>query len=281
MCKGFGKCGFFSYLCAVKRKNFYILVAVVVALLVVSAWLAMGPMHREAAKVWRYVTGDTTPPPPLNVEVPRSQYPVKGIDISHHNGVIDFAKVAADSVDFVVIKATDGVNFTDSCMMQNYQGARANGLKTGFYHFFRFNRGGVRQGRHFLHTIAGLDHEFPAMIDFESENNANIDYYLVVGRLRDMIGYLRARKIPIMIYCNHKDFDYYIRDNFPNVDLWMASGRKPDGDDDDMPRRVLWQHSHNGRVRGISKPVDINTFNGTRAQYHEWLNSLDSDPATQ
>lgn len=265
----------FSYLCGVKRKTGYILLAVVVILLGVSAWLVTGPMHREASRAWRYVTGDTTPPPPLNVEVARSQYPVKGIDISHHNGAIDFALVAADSVEFVVIKATDGVNFVDSCMRRNYEGARANGLKTGFYHFFRFNRGGVRQARHFLKTTDGMTHEFPAMIDFESEGNPDLDYYLIVGRLRDMINYLRQRNVRVMLYCNHKDYDRYIHGNFDHVDLWLASGRTPDVDDEAMPHRVLWQHSHNGRVRGIPKPVDINTFNGTRAQYEQWLATND------
>lgn len=207
------------------------------------------------------------PEPMLNMAVERSQFPVKGIDVSHHNGVIDFRKVAADSVDFVIIKATEGVTFRDSCMRRNYEGATAAGLRVGFYHFFRFERGGVRQGRNFLGAVGDMPVQMPLVIDFESSNNPETDYYLVVGRLRDMADYLRRHGRRVMVYCNHNDYERYIRGNFDDMDLWLASGRLPEGDD----RRHLWQHSHNGRVNGISRPVDINTFNGSRADFEQWV----------
>lgn len=205
--------------------------------------------------------------PLLAVQVPRAQYPVKGIDISHHNGDIDFAAVAADSVDFVIIKATEGATHRDSCVDIYYDGATKAGLTAGFYHFFRFERGGVRQGRNFLQTVQDKPTPLPLVIDFESNGNPGTDYYLVVGRLRDMAAYLRRHGRRIMIYCNHTDYERYIAGNFDDTDLWLASGRLPAHGD----RRCLWQHSHNGRVAGIDRPVDINTFNGSRADFDAWL----------
>lgn len=217
-------------------------------------------------RIQRMARGQS-PTPVLDVSPGRGQFPVKGIDISHHNGHIDFGRVAADSVDFVIIKATEGVSFVDSTLLRNYNGARAAGLRTGFYHFFRFNHGGVRQGRHFLNTVDTLYTDMPLVLDFERAHNPETDYYLVVGRLRDMVGYLRRRGRRIMVYCNNQDYERYIRGNFDDLDLWLASGRLPDNDD----RRHLWQHSHNGRVDGISTPVDINTFNGSRTDFEQWL----------
>lgn len=211
----------------------------------------------------------------LDVKPCRSEFPVKGLDLSHHNGDIDFARVAGDSVDFVILKATEGADYTDSCLVRNYQRATRAGLLTGFYHFFRFDRGGVRQGRHFLSVVDTLGTQMPLVIDFEQAGNPDdVDYYRVVGRLRDMAAYLQRHGRRVMVYCNHKDYDRYIRGNFDDLDLWLASGRLPEDDD----RRHLWQHSHNGRVAGISTPVDINTFNGSRDDFFEWINRPQPQP---
>jgi lysozyme len=125
-----------------------------------------------------------------------------------------------------------------------------------------------------LHTIKGLDSNLPLVIDVEKDNNADVGYYLVVGRLRDMINYLKKCNHRVMIYTNRKVYEKYIQDNFPSVDLWLASARTPDIGN--VCR--LWQHSHNGRVNGILRPVDINTFNGSRTDFEHWLNPADSLP---
>lgn len=225
-------------------------------------------------------TGWQTQQAGLHVEVSRQEYPVKGIDISHHNGVIDFKKVAADSVDFVIIKATEGVNWQDPLLMANYRGATAAGLHVGFYHFFKFNRGGVKQGRYFLQTVRDIENATPAdttvslplIIDVESAFNQPTDYYLVIGRLRDMIGYLKRHGRRVMLYGNGNDYERYLKGNFDGVDLWLASSRAPEAPGDNS--RLLWQHSHNGRVRGIDAgAVDVNTFNGSRADFERWLNA--------
>ena len=247
----------------VRRLLRYAAMAVVIVAVLSTVVFVLRPQLFE--RLERLASGQ--PEPMLNMAVERSQFPVKGIDVSHHNGVIDFRKVAADSVDFVIIKATEGVTFRDSCMRRNYEGATAAGLRVGFYHFFRFERGGVRQGRNFLGAVGDMPVQMPLVIDFESSNNPETDYYLVGGRLRDMADYLRRHGRRVMVYCNHNDYERYIRGNFDDMDLWLASGRLPEGDD----RRHLWQHSHNGRVNGISRPVDINTFNGSRADFEQWV----------
>ena len=60
-----------------------------------------------------------------------------GIDVSHHNGKINWKEVAKDSnIKFVYIKATTGSTHTDDCYAYNIKNARENGLKVGSYHFF-------------------------------------------------------------------------------------------------------------------------------------------------
>lgn len=251
-----------------KRWRIHIIILLVTITVLCAVMLVVRPQLFTA--LGRIAQGQS-PVQPLQVDVPRGRYPVKGIDVSRHNGHIDWKSVAADSVEFVFIKATEGVNHRDSMLLRHYEGARAAGLRTGFYHFFRFERGGVRQGRHLLNTVRNMDSSMPLVIDFETHtNNTDINYYLVIGRLRDMIAYLRRQHRRVMIYCNRREYETYIRGNFDNTDLWLASGREPD-----LGRNVrLWQHSHNGRVRGIGGAVDINTFNGTRTQFEAWADTL-------
>ncbi|MDE6309419.1 MAG: hypothetical protein K2L81_04415, partial [Muribaculaceae bacterium] len=71
--------------------------------------------------------------------------PVNGIDISSHNGKIDFEAVRADSIDFVIIKATEGSTFKDPAFHTNHTNALKAGLKVGAYHFFRFETNGQQQ----------------------------------------------------------------------------------------------------------------------------------------
>ncbi len=89
----------------------------------------------------------------------RAEFPIKGIDISAHNGHIDFGLVTTDTIDFVMIKATEGADFCDANFNINYNGARAHNLPVGAYHFFRFETPGAVQASHFINTIAGKDFE--------------------------------------------------------------------------------------------------------------------------
>ncbi len=205
----------------------------------------------------------------LDVKVSRAHFPVKGIDISHHNGPVDFAAVRADSVTFVIIKATDGVGDTDPRFIHNFRGARKAGLDVGVYHYFRFHRDGVEQANSFLETVEGLDIDLPLIIDLEEKDNDPSHSRYVVPRLRSMVDRLHAAGRRVMIYVNLRQYDSYIKNNFDDVDLWLASSRHPDVV---IPHRRLWQHSHHGHIDGITGPVDINTFNGTAQQYRDWLN---------
>lgn len=207
----------------------------------------------------------------LDVQVDRSAYPVKGIDVSHHNGVIDYDRVRADSVDFVIIKATDGVGDTDRNLIHNYREAQRAGLDVGVYHYFRYHRSGVQQAQYFLSVVGRLDLDLPIAIDLEKTDNDAPDDH-VVSRLRDMINLLKRHGYRVMIYANHDQYEEYIDGRFDDVDIWMASSRIPDADD---PRRI-WQHSHRGKVDGVEGDVDLNTFVGSRDDYQRWLDAKGS-----
>lgn len=83
----------------------------------------------------------------------RGKYPLRGIDVSHHQGQIDWRRVAADDVAFAVIKATEGGDHVDDAFDRNLREARAAGLAVGAYHFFTFCRPGADQAKNFISVV--------------------------------------------------------------------------------------------------------------------------------
>lgn len=63
---------------------------------------------------------------------PSSNDIYNGIDVSNYQGSINYARVRAAGIEVVYIKATEGQTITDAYLRQNYENARANGLKLDF-----------------------------------------------------------------------------------------------------------------------------------------------------
>ena len=202
----------------------------------------------------------------------RDVYPIRGIDVSAHNGVIDFEAVAADSIDFVLIKATEGGDFKDRRFHRNIEAARRAGLAVGAYHFFRFDTSGYLQGLNFVNSIAGHQLDLPVVIDLEEYSNPRISSTeMIVRRLRDMIAHLERHGYRVMIYTNKDGYERFVKGRFEGIPLWLATFTPP-------PSEVtwrLWQYSHRGSVNGIDAKVDMNVFAGSRDAWQQLLENRD------
>ena len=100
------------------------------------------------AGIWAVKEFMSTPP-----YVDPERFPIRGIDVSSHNGMMNLDAAAKDGVEFVFIKASEGATFRDPNFRLNYTKARHAGLMTGAYHFFRFDVDGVSQAVNFLRAI--------------------------------------------------------------------------------------------------------------------------------
>src|ERR1044071_3304348 len=67
-----------------------------------------------------------------------ARYPVRGIDVSHHQGNIDWKSVKTSGITFAYLKATEGSDFADADFPANWHGSAKPGLVRGAYHFFTF-----------------------------------------------------------------------------------------------------------------------------------------------
>lgn len=193
------------------------------------------------------------------VNIDKEDYPVKGIDISSHNGSIDFKKVEEDGVSFVLIKATEGASFKDNRFESNYSGVRNTGMKVGAYHFFRFDINGTLQGMNLLNAIRGKILDLPVAIDVEEHGNPATPTPSVIKRLNEMIEHISAKGYDIMIYTNSNGYKRFIEPYFADYPLWICKFSKPHNDIE----WKFWQYSHWGEVDGISGEVDLNIFNGS------------------
>lgn len=208
--------------------------------------------------------GYVTSPPYVDAE----RYPVRGIDVSRHNGAIDFRKVKESGMEFVFIKASEGATHRDSLFSRNIDSARSAGLATGAYHFFRFDREGVDQAINFLEALGSRDPELGLVIDVESAGNpGNIPPQTVKKRLSSMVEYLNMLGFRVTVYTNFDGYYDYIRDTLPDYPLWICRFQENPINAD----WHFWQYDHHGKVDGISGDVDLNAFNGSREEWIEYL----------
>lgn len=216
------------------------------------------------AAIWAYHTFMTSPP-----YVDPEKYPVRGIDVSAHNGKIDMAKVAADGYDFVFIKATEGVDFHDKNFRTNYDNAKKAGLKTGVYHFFRFDRDGVEQANNLMRTVGKRKPELGLVIDIEKNGNPpSIPIETINRRLAEMVDYLNLLGHRVTFYTNRDGYYDYLAESFPGCNLWICGFSE-------TPINAewsFWQYNHRGKVDGIKGDVDLNAFCGTREEWDNFLN---------
>lgn len=212
---------------------------------------------------WAYRQVIETPP-----YVDPGKYPVRGIDISRHNGNIDFEKVSKAGIDFVFIKASEGATYEDKLYTDNYEKAKKVGLKTGAYHFFRFDVDGVEQAVNFLRVVGDGLHDMGLVVDVEKNGNpSDIDTETVKSRLASMIDYMNLLGHRVMIYTNLEGYFDYMAEDFPGYPLWICRFQE----NPINAEWTFWQYDHHGKVDGINGEVDLNAFCGSRDDWHRYL----------
>ncbi|MBX3575769.1 MAG: lysozyme [Rhizobiaceae bacterium] len=190
----------------------------------------------------------------------RDRYPVRGIDVSNHQGAIDWARVAADDVAFAIIKATEGGDFVDSSFATNIAAARAAGLAVGAYHFFTFCRPGAEQAANFVATVTRDGPLLPPVVDIEFGGNCKKR-----PAAAELVAELNAFLVPVEAAFGQPAVIYVIGeaeeaygDALPDRRRWVRSLMLHPGHDD----WIYWQYHNRGTVDGIDGPVDLNVMSG-------------------
>jgi lysozyme len=189
----------------------------------------------------------------------RAKYPVRGIDVSRHQGLIDWPTVARSDVSFAILKATEGGDHVDEMFERNLAGARAAGLAVGVYHFFTLCRPGAEQAANFLAAVPHDQPLLPPVIDLEFSGNcaARPSVDTLRQELADFAAPVEAVFGPVVLYVMDETAQQYAA-ALPDRPHWVRSIAWSPADGD----WVYWQYHNAGHVDGISGDVDLNVLQG-------------------
>ncbi|MCC5425839.1 GH25 family lysozyme [Clostridium botulinum] len=184
---------------------------------------------------------------------------MKGIDISMHNNNINFAQVKNAGINVVIIKATEGVEYVDPFLNQHYQGAKAQNLNIGFYHFMSEKTSPSQQAVDFWNAIKGKQFNVIPCLDIETNNMGRSSKAISDRCIEFLTKFKSLSGHDCMIYTG----GYFGRDNLDSrvkkYKGWIAHY----GVNSPMTTGftvVGHQYTEDGRINGISTRVDLNNF---------------------
>ena len=183
-----------------------------------------------------------------------------GIDVSHHQGKIDWEKLMLKSgfdsiIHFVYCKATEGSDHLDTQWETNRKALNNLGIPNGAYHFFIPTNPPRPQAEHFLNTWKKRDIDLPPVLDVEIEGLSDKDLIDKMKIWLTTVEYKTGFR-PI-IYTSLNFYETKFQNEFLDYQFWIAAySRKPNCIEDQ--RIIHWQYSESGSLPGMDELVDLN-----------------------
>lgn len=193
-----------------------------------------------------------------------------GIDVSEHNGNIDWEQVkSSGKVDFVMIRAGYGQTSVDKQFRNNALMCNTLGIPIGIYWFSYAKTvpDAEREARACLETIKDYKITYPVAFDFEDDSvrvarNAGVyvSQSLATSLAKTFLSMIRDAGYIAVNYSNpsylNQYFEQSLRLDYP---LWLAQWpAKPNPEVKPSLSPVIWQYSSKGTIPGISTDVDLN-----------------------
>jgi GH25 family lysozyme M1 (1,4-beta-N-acetylmuramidase) len=200
---------------------------------------------------------------------------LQGIDVSYHQGTIDWQRVASAGKTFAYIKSTEGTDYVDPSFYSYIGSARAVGLKVGVYHYAQPGSapgGAAIQADHFIDVSGWTSGDLLPVLDIERTNGLSSSALQVwVAEFLDRI-YVRTG-VRAAIYTSPSFWRTNLSDNSMIAQngysvLWVAHWTTASSPS--MPALnwggygwTVWQYTDRGTVPGITGAVDLDRLNGT------------------
>lgn len=194
----------------------------------------------------------------------KDEFPIVGIDVSHHQGEIRWTELKTENISFVIIKATEGGDYKDPFFTKNWTNSKEVGFKTGAYHFYRICKNGKEQAQNFIETVPNQADNLPPTIDLEFGGNCKTDKTKdqILKEINEFLDILEShyKRRPI-IYVTHEFYDQYLVDKFKDHPIWIRDiFKRPELRD--KREWLIWQFANRAHLKGIDMYVDLNVLNG-------------------
>ena len=181
----------------------------------------------------------------------------EGIDLSHHNGRVDWARLGTEPLEVGYLKATEGTDHTDPQFQANWQAATRLGWKVGAYHFYLLCRDGAPQAENFIRQVEVRAGTLPPAVDLEHAHNcaAAGGREAALGELRSFLDafFFNDAATPEIYTTPSFQAEWLVGEGFERYPVWIrALDGKPAG------TYAIWQYSMKGKAAGIDGFVDLN-----------------------
>ena len=184
---------------------------------------------------------------------------MKGIDVSKWQGAIDWNKVKAAGIQFVIIRAGYGNTAAqkDKFFEQNYRGAKAAGLHVGAYWYSYANsfREAEQEAAAFREVIRGKQFDLPVYLDLEEKSQLETGRDFCDGLIRTFCNSMEKAGYFAGFYTSASNIGPVISTAMiSRYTFWCAQWNKTC---DFAGKCGVWQHSSNGSIPGINGRVDL------------------------
>ena len=189
-----------------------------------------------------------------------------GIDVSHHQGVINWEAVKAAGVDFAVIRCGYGMNLTeqdDKQWSRNVSECERLGIPYGvyFYSYAMTADMAVEEGAHAVRLLQGHTPDLPVFYDMEENRQLVLGNSGLAEIARIFCDIVSSKGYEVGVYASRNWWEYYLTDAvFENWYRWVAEWNSSchyNG------RYEMWQYTSKGTVNGINGNVDLNYWYGS------------------
>jgi len=174
-----------------------------------------------------------------------------GIDISHHQGVVDWNSVAKTDIKFVYHKATEGASHQDRKYRENMKQAKNVGLLVGSYHFYSLKSTATAQFENFKKQTNNISQDLIPVVDVEEVLRGKIN----INDLNLLLQLIENEfQVKPMIYTSERVFyTYFDKPKYKDYLFWISNyKRRP------LCRYTLWQCSERFQLSGFKGRVDKN-----------------------
>lgn len=208
----------------------------------------------------------------------------QGIDVSYHNGTLDWSTIKAAGVDFAILRAayrgygTEGTLVRDAKFAEYMQGAMSQGIPVGAYIYSQAitTAEAVQEANYILNIVRGYSLDLPIVFDYEfaGVKSGRLDSAWSSGKLNKskmtdialaFCDTIKNAGYDAMVYANKtflsKNLDHEVIEN-AGYDVWLAHYTTNTNYTGDYK---IWQYTSSGKIPGIANKVfDCNfMYSGT------------------